>query len=486
MDGINPVSNNDYSKSLTLNELKKMDETSIFNKLDTDKSGTISEEELTTAGFVKKELTRVKEYLISRFGETKINNIKQNAEYFDYGTNEREIQTPNSYEEIPLGSHSEIRDARACDISKLELTEEQLLNLCIDKTTIMSPEQKTIVEVYTEKGKNPGLGIRSLHAQGITGKGVHMAIIDQPLSRHQEYSENIRSHTDINTSEAGWSTAQLHGAAVTSIAVGKSVGVAPDATVDYYSTVNLTSNPDELKQYKLKVRDMIEEFKDYPEKHQYWDNKLKEVKQYGQAPSNIPYANAIIQILDKNKTLPPEERVSVISISWGFDILAPGFEELQGAIARAKEESVFVISTALDRDYGFDCSGANRDPKGDIESAEAYEAGAFWKEYSENVEPEFLEDQLLVPMDHRTTADFTDETSYRYEGNDGGMSWAVPWLAGMYVLAKQTNPDITPEDFWKLAQETADECTNNDTGKFVGKIINPQKLIEKIQEQNTD
>ena len=89
---------------------------------------------------------------------------------------------------------------------------------------------------------------------------------------------------------------------------------------------------------------------------------------------------------------------------------------------------------------------------------------------------------LLVPMDHRTVADFTDGTSYRYEGNDGGMSWSTPWLAGMYVLAKQADPNITPEDFWNYALETSNECRNNDSGTYVGRIINPQGLIQKIQE----
>lgn len=165
--------------------------------------------------------------------------------------------------------------------------------------------------------------------------------------------------------------------------------------------------------------------------------------------------------------------------------MAPGYEELQKAIARAKEEGVFVVSTALRQDYGFTTIGANRDSKGDIESAEAYEAGAFWKEDSENrLSQEYFENLLLIPMDHSTVADYTDGTSYRFEGNDGGMSWSTPWLAGMYVLAKQTDPDITPENFWKIALETADNCTNNDTGKFVGKIVNPQKLIEAIRNKD--
>ncbi len=62
MDGVNSVNNNDSSRPLTLRKLKKMDEASIFNKLDMDKSGTISEEELTAAGFVKKKGIIIYEY----------------------------------------------------------------------------------------------------------------------------------------------------------------------------------------------------------------------------------------------------------------------------------------------------------------------------------------------------------------------------------------------------------------------------------------
>ena len=486
MDGVNSVNNNDSNMPIKLRKLKKMDEASIFNKLDTDKSGTISDEELVAAGFLKKNLIKVKEYLISRFGTEKINN---NIKYFDYKTERIDIQIIKSYDELPQGGHDGIKDARRCDISGLELTKEQLLNLCIDKTTVMSPEQKAIVDTYMEKCKDPGLGIRELHKQGITGKGVHMAIIDQPLGKHQEYDDNIRSHTNVNLSEvpSDWAESSLHGAAVTSIAVGKSVGVAPDASVDYYSAVNASYDPKEIEEYKKKIEEKIKLYENSPGEKAYWEGELKEIEKYGAVSSNTSYANAIIQILDKNRTLPKEEQVSVISISWGFDEMASGYEKLQQAISRAKEEGVFVVSTALEKDYGFETDGANRNPQGDINSPQNYEAGAYWKKASEDEIPaEFLKNQLLFPMDHRTVADYKDENSYRYEGNDGGMSWSTPWVTGMYVLAKQVDSTITPEAFWKIAFETADDCRNNDSGKLVGKIVNPQKLIETIKAQNTD
>jgi len=56
---------------------------------------------------------------------------------------------------------------------------------------------KDIAARIMEEGKNPGLGVRDLHAQGITGKGVNVAIIDQNLlGDHPEYINRIAVYYD--------------------------------------------------------------------------------------------------------------------------------------------------------------------------------------------------------------------------------------------------------------------------------------------------
>ncbi len=416
-----------------------------------------------------------------RFEELAATENRDNKGFFQYSNWSKELKVVKSLEEIPFGSNENIRDARFCDITQLNLTEEQLLNLCIDKTTIMTPEQKAFLEPYIEAAKNPGLGIRQLHEQGFTGKGVNIAIIDQPLGMHQEYADNLIGQIhDINSEEMGWNNARLHGAAVTSIAVGKTTGVAPDAGLVYYSAVNYSRNSQEIKAYREKCLEEMAK-RDNPEDIEYWQYELDLIDEDGSCPSNTAYVDAINRILDENEKIPENERVQVISISWGFNEEAYGFDDLQQAIQRAKDQGVFVISAALYNDYDMRFGGANRNPKGDLDDSDNYEAGAFWKKYSERGERD--DKLLLVPMDHRTVADYKDGTSYRYEGNDGGESWAVPWLAGMYVLAKQADPNLTPETFWKYALETSNECRNNDSGNYVGRIINPQELIQKIQEQ---
>jgi len=79
-----------------------------------------------------------------------------------------------------------------------------------------------------ELGKNPGLGLRKLHDRGVTGRGVGIAIIDKVLLvDHQEFAGRIRLYEEINMKPNA--APEMHGSAVASIAVGKTIGVAPGA-----------------------------------------------------------------------------------------------------------------------------------------------------------------------------------------------------------------------------------------------------------------
>jgi len=83
-----------------------------------------------------------------------------------------------------------------------------------------------------ELGKDPGLGVRRLHERGFDGRGIGIGIIDQPLLVDPvEYRDRLRLYEEIH-SPAG-APAQMHGPAVASIAVGRTVGVAPGADLYY-------------------------------------------------------------------------------------------------------------------------------------------------------------------------------------------------------------------------------------------------------------
>jgi hypothetical protein len=123
-------------------------------------------------------------------------------------------------------------DYRSTNLSALDLTHslDGLLTSDFDTKTVWPSTKKLPagfdIQKIMEFGKDPGLGIRHLHAQGITGSGVGIAIIDQPmLVDHQEYATRLRLYEEINVAPNEHSA--MHGPAVASIAVGKTVGVAP-------------------------------------------------------------------------------------------------------------------------------------------------------------------------------------------------------------------------------------------------------------------
>src|SRR3954454_19924350 len=76
-------------------------------------------------------------------------------------------------------------DLRSCDLSTLNIVDrrEDLLHADFDSRTgwpTRLPEGFGAARVM-DLGKNPGLGLRALHARGITGAGVGIGIIDQAL-----------------------------------------------------------------------------------------------------------------------------------------------------------------------------------------------------------------------------------------------------------------------------------------------------------------
>jgi len=84
-------------------------------------------------------------------------------------------------------------------------------------------------------------------------------------------------------------------------------------------------------------------------------------------------------------------------------------------------------------------------------------------------------------QDYRCTASPTGVEDYVFY-KEGGMSWAVPYVAGLYALAYQVNPDITPDIFWEEAFNTSDTVSiDNSTKNTFGKIVNPARLIEKLR-----
>ena len=346
-----------------------------------------------------------------------------------------------------------------------------------------------------ENGKAPGLNIANLHAMGITGKGITVAIIDQPLNtEHIEIKDNI-----IHYESGGYPEhieAQFHGTAVSSLLAGKTVGVAPGAKVVYFAanntkkTTTLANKEFQkiLRQYFPKninfeetIKDILDGRYQIDEEFRHKINKIiatlpPDIKEQAfSVKTEIDFthrANALRKILLMNARLPQEQKISAVSISWGMLGTNPESKDL---IRQLIESGVMVLTTDYDRFYGKVAGFLTVDRKmnSDPDDVKSYESG-FWKSKIDD-----MNGFLLVPSGGRTIAGDTSDEDYIYCGANGGMSWATPYLVGVYALAKQVMPNLTPIHFFEVAHLTAK--SNNKTGD--NKIIQPQKIIQHLQHE---
>ncbi len=269
-----------------------------------------------------------------------------------------------------------------------------------------------------EDGKNPGLGVRKLHDQGIDGRGIHIAIIDQPLLReHLEYQQHLADYTEIEVEGA---PVQMHGPPVTSIAVGKACGTAPASSVHYYAVPTW----------------------------KWWNEHCK------------PYAATLERIIERNHTLPASDKIRVVSLSLGAMSQWPDHELWAKAVQHAAEQGILVVT--CDPAY-FRLMMLKRQPGAGADSPASYVCQ--FRSGQTNV--------LCVPAGNRSTASHTGTNDFVF-WRQGGMSWTVPYLAGLGALAFQVNPDIKPQaipDLWmKTATRTAE-----------GPVVNPPAFIEAVR-----
>lgn len=340
-------------------------------------------------------------------------------------------------------------EARCRDLSGVDFSAspDKLLYTTFDSKTVWPdnlPEGFDPQQIL-DRNRNPGLGVRSLHEQGITGKGVNIGIIDDSLlTDHVEHKDRLKMYKNFGTSEYAME-ASMHGLAVASIAVGSTVGVAPEANLYYVS---------------------------------------QDPAKFGETEEcTAPVLEGLTYLLDLNELLPEKDRLDVISISYGWTEKKGG-EELTALVERAKEAGIFVVSSSIKENYGMDFSGTSRDPASNPDDRSAYRPGLFFAANYQRSPSDFKE-VLMIPMDYRATASPTgpeDYVNYVY----GGYSWAAPYLAGVYALARQVKPDVSPEEFYRLAMETSSDIPYTDeSGKeqTLYNLIDPPALIAALRQE---
>jgi len=267
-----------------------------------------------------------------------------------------------------------------------------------------------------ETGADPGLGIRSLHATGITGKGVNVALIDQPLLLgHKEYAGKVAKYTPIDCWLVG---PQMHGAAVASLLVGKSCGVAPGASLFFWAEPSWKNN---------------------------YDQRTKALK----------------QIMTFNEGKPAEARIRVVSVSIGFVENLANLAKWKDALSDAERSGLVVVHCA-DQIAGIRCPmGADRDNPASYKRCH----------YLEGTPRSLPGGLIYVPIDNRTTAGYEGEADYVFWA-ESGLSWAPPYLAGVIALGIEVNPSLSVDQIWRFLRETGDPFEG-------GWIVNPRAFVDR-------
>lgn len=256
-----------------------------------------------------------------------------------------------------------------------------------------------------ENGKTPGLGVQKLHQQGITGKGVGIAIIDQPLLLgHKEYTSRLVRYDATGLADF---PPQMHGSPIASIAVGQNIGVAPEAELSYFAV-------------------------------RMWEK------------NNHHYVRALNKIFDINAELPEDERIRIVSISSGMFSSYPGFDEWNQALQKAEQLGILVVTCDPQfLDYGILKLVEGKNP----DDPRSYVAGKYVDE----------DDQIRIPAGNKTIASHRGTDVYTYD-REGGMSWAAPYIAGLAALAFQVNKDLEPK---RITEHLVNSATNTQAGPIV-------------------
>ena len=275
-----------------------------------------------------------------------------------------------------------------------------------------------VPEQIIERGKDPGLGVRRLHSAGIDGRGIGLALIDQPLLReHEDYKERIVSYVAVDVEGA---PPQMHGPPVASIAVGKSCGVAPGAALYYYA----------VPAWK-------------------W-------------MQNEPWAEQLERIIEFNDQLKDTPKIRVVSISLGAFSIRQNYARWKQALEKAEAAGILVVT--CDQDVLPLATLRRINDRAGTDPGD-YERGRFGVPAA----------VLCAPAGNRTMASFRGPNAYTYD-RVGGLSWTVPYLAGVAALGLQIDPSLKPGEIVRLWKETASKTK-------VGPVINPGAFVEAVQKK---
>ncbi len=350
-----------------------------------------------------------------------------------YVTLDTEERGENFMAVRPIKQVKEYADVRFKDMSQLDLSARPGLpaTLWFNQKTVWPRAMPADTGALLSSAMNPGLGIRGLHRDGLTGKGVNVAIIDQPLYQdHPEFAGKIAAYHDVGCQ----SESSMHGPAVASLLVGAKCGTAPGARIYFVAAPSWTAD-------------------------------------------TVYQAKALDWIVEQNAKLPPSHKIRVVSISAAP--AGPGSpfkkntERWDPACERAEQAGILVLDCTGHHGCVGPCYYDATDPENVAKCKPGFPGQTGW-----GAAKAHQSQRVLVPCSPRTTAEEyrKGECGYQYCGN-GGLSWSIPYCAGVLALGWEARPELSAQQMrellFKSAHKTADGWL----------IINPPEFIRLVKAQ---
>jgi hypothetical protein len=222
----------------------------------------------------------------------------------------------------------------------------------------------------------------------------------------------------------------MHGPAVASLLVGETTGTAPGARLYYVAAPSWTADA-----------------------------------QY--------YAEALEWIIARNEQLPEGQKIRVVSVSAAPSGPGTPFTKNNAAWDQAYERAMAEGILVLDCTETYGIVSACYYDLADPENAARCIPG--WPGRGYNLIP----GEIHAPSSRRTSAEEYSPGvySYQYTG-EGGLSWAIPYVAGVLALGWQIQPDL---DYNRMLELVFASAATRPDGAL---IIDPLTFVEMVRQES--
>lgn len=209
----------------------------------------------------------------------------------------------------------------------------------------------------------------------------------------------------------------VHGTTVLSLLAGKDIGTAPEAEVYYFA----------------------QKFD--------WDADQKCL------------ADCLYHLLEVNRGLPEDKRITMVGFSNNIDDACPNADALRTAVKACEDAGIMVWFCGEYSTCAF-VPGSDKNDYRNVTAQTMY--------YSPT--------GLHVPASGRTSAKSGGQHYIYWQ--DGGLSWTMPYMLGLYAIVIEIDPTLTQDELRKLALDTA--YVNDDDMQIVDPVAFVSAALRRV------